>query len=86
MLPPTYLTCLEVGLHASPARGARRGHRPGPVEMFTPEVEGVGRRGVAVDPASGCAPLVEHRLSMTWAGGSFGVGARCACWPPTPRR
>ncbi len=38
MLPPTYLTCLDVGQYADPAGvlEAARGRR---VEMFTPEVE-----------------------------------------------
>ncbi len=38
MLPPTYLTCLEVGQHADPAEvvGAAGGRS---VEMFMPEVE-----------------------------------------------
>ena len=62
MLPPTYLTCLEVGLHASPAEVLSACAERGPVEMFTPEVEGTG------DSASLSIPerlraLVEQRLS-----------------------
>ena len=62
MLPPTYLTCLEVGLHASPRDVlAAAADRP-PVELFMPEVEGSG------DSASLSSPerlrtLVEQRLS-----------------------
>jgi 8-oxo-dGTP pyrophosphatase MutT (NUDIX family) len=62
MLPPTYLTCLEVGLHASPRDVlAVAADRP-PVELFMPEVEGSG------DSASLSIPerlrtLVEQRLS-----------------------
>ena len=54
MLPPTYLTCLEVAQHPSPdavllaARG--RG-----VEMFTPEVEEVDGVAMLTSP-----PWVEH--------------------------
>ena len=63
MLPPTYLTCLEVGLHASPrdvlaAAAARRTGR---------DVH-AGGRGVAATSASLSIPerlrtLVEQRLS-----------------------
>src|SRR4051812_18059416 len=38
MLPPTYLTCLEVGQYADPA-GVLDAARDRSVEMFTPEVE-----------------------------------------------
>lgn len=41
MMPPTYLTCLEVGQHADPAAVlAASAERT--VEMFTPSVEGSG--------------------------------------------
>jgi hypothetical protein len=41
MMPPTYLTCLEVAQHASPAEVlAAAPDRV--VQMFTPSVEGVG--------------------------------------------
>jgi 8-oxo-dGTP pyrophosphatase MutT (NUDIX family) len=65
MLPPTYLTCLEVGLHSSPREVlAAAAGRP-PVEVFMPEVEGSGDPG---SPASLSIPerlrtLVEQRLS-----------------------
>lgn len=41
MMPPTYLTCLEIGQHASPDEVVRasEGRR---VEMFTPSVEPLG--------------------------------------------
>jgi len=62
MLPPTYLTCLEVGLHASPREVLSAAADRGPVEIFMPEVEGVG------DTASLSIPerlrsLVEERLA-----------------------
>jgi 8-oxo-dGTP pyrophosphatase MutT (NUDIX family) len=62
MLPPTYLTCLEVGLHASPREVLAAAADRGPVEIFMPEVEGSG------DTASLSVPdrlraLVEQRLS-----------------------
>jgi 8-oxo-dGTP pyrophosphatase MutT (NUDIX family) len=62
MLPPTYLTCLEVGLHASPREVLAAAEGRGPVEIFMPEVEGSG------DAASLSVPerlraLVEARLS-----------------------
>jgi 8-oxo-dGTP pyrophosphatase MutT (NUDIX family) len=62
MLPPTYLTCLEIGLHSSPREVLAAAGDRGPVEMFMPEVEGTG------DSASLSVPehlraLVEARLS-----------------------
>jgi 8-oxo-dGTP pyrophosphatase MutT (NUDIX family) len=62
MMPPTYLTCLEVGLYASPREVLTAAAERGPVEIFTPEVEGSG------DSASLSVPerlraLVEARLS-----------------------
>ena len=65
MLPPTYLTCLEVGLHSSPREVLAAATDRGPVEIFMPEVEGSGEPGV---PASLSIPerlraLVEQRLS-----------------------
>jgi 8-oxo-dGTP pyrophosphatase MutT (NUDIX family) len=62
MLPPTYLTCLEVGLHSSPREVLEAARDKAPVEMFMPEVEGSG------DSASLSVPerlraLVEARLS-----------------------
>ncbi len=38
MLPPTYLTCLEIGQYADPA-GVLDASRERTVEMFMPEVE-----------------------------------------------
>jgi len=62
MLPPTYLTCLEVGLHSSPRDVLAAAAARPPVEIFMPEVEGTG------DSASLSIPerlrtLVEQRLS-----------------------
>jgi len=62
MLPPTYCTCLEVGLHSSPREVLAAAGDRGPVEMFMPEIE------VSGDSASLSIPdrlraLVEQRLS-----------------------
>ncbi len=59
MLPPTYLTCLEVGQFAHPdevleAATARR------VRMFTPEVEGDGEAATLSMPDE-LRPLMETR-------------------------
>ena len=61
MLPPTYLTCLEVAQHADPdAVLVAAGDRS--VEMFTPEVVGSGDEATLSIPPSLHA-LVETRLS-----------------------
>ncbi len=59
MLPPTYLTCLEVGQHASPEEvlDAARGRR---VEMFTPSVEPLGEAFTLSMPDR-LRPLVAQR-------------------------
>ena len=61
MLPPTYLTCLEVAQHAEPGAvldaSAERS-----VDMFTPEVVGSGDEATLSIPSSLHA-LVEARLS-----------------------
>ena len=62
MLPPTYLTCLEVGLHASPREVLAAAASRGPVEMFMPEVEGSGDAASLSIPES-LRALVEERLS-----------------------
>ncbi len=61
MLPPTYLTCLEVGQYAEPAAvlEAARGRN---VEMFMPEVEETPEGGTLSIP-DGLAPLMETRSS-----------------------
>ena len=89
MLPPTYLTCLEVGLHASPSDVLAAAAQRGPVEMFMPEVEGTGDPGV---PASLSIPA--SRCGRWWSSGCHdrlvrrarSVSGRCACWRTTPRR
>ncbi len=59
MMPPTYLTCLEVAQHASPA-DVLAAAPTRVVEMFTPAVEGVGEDAtLSVPPWLG--PLVEAR-------------------------
>jgi len=59
MLPPTYLTCLEVAQYAGPGDvlAAAAGRR---VEMFTPEVEGDGGEATLSMP-EGLKSLVESR-------------------------
>jgi 8-oxo-dGTP pyrophosphatase MutT (NUDIX family) len=59
MLPPTYLTCLEVAQHGTPDEvlAAARDRR---VEIFTPELEGSGADATLSAPAH-LAPLVEAR-------------------------
>jgi 8-oxo-dGTP pyrophosphatase MutT (NUDIX family) len=62
MLPPTYLTCLEVGLFGSPAEVLASSASRGPVEMFMPEVEGSGSSAALSIPGR-LRALVEERLS-----------------------
>jgi 8-oxo-dGTP pyrophosphatase MutT (NUDIX family) len=59
MFPPTYLTCLEVAQHATPAEvlAAAEGRV---VEMFTPAVEGEGPEATMSMPQR-LWPLVEAR-------------------------
>ena len=63
MLPPTYLTCLEVGLHASPREVLAAAASRGPVEMFMPEVEGSGDAAASLSIPESLRALVEERLS-----------------------
>jgi len=62
MLPPTYFTCLEVGLHYSPREVLAAAAERGPVEMFMPEVVGEGDVAALSVPERVRA-LVEQRLS-----------------------
>jgi 8-oxo-dGTP pyrophosphatase MutT (NUDIX family) len=59
MMPPTYLTCLEISRHASPSDllGAAEGRV---VEMFTPAVEGEGAAATMSVPER-LRSLVEAR-------------------------
>ncbi len=59
MLPPTYLTCLEIAQHATPD-DVLAAARDRVVEIFTPEVEGSGDDATLSAPAY-LAPLVEAR-------------------------
>jgi len=60
MMPPTYLTCLEVGQHADPAAVlAAAADRS--VDMFTPEVTGEADEATLSMPDR-LRPLVEERL------------------------
>ena len=59
MLPPTYLTCLEIAQHATPD-DVLAASRDRVVEIFTPEVEGSGDDATLSAPAY-LAPLVEAR-------------------------
>jgi len=60
MLPPTYLTCLEIAQYDAPEHvlAAAAGRR---VEMFTPQVVGEGEEATLSMPEELC-PLVETRL------------------------
>ncbi len=62
MLPPTYLTCLEVGLFGSPRDVLAAALEREPVEIFMPEVEGSGDTASLSIPPS-LRALVERRLS-----------------------
>ena len=62
MMPPTYLTCLEVGLHSSPRDVLEAAAGRGPVEMFTPEVESSGETATLSIPDR-LRALVEARFS-----------------------
>ncbi len=59
MLPPTYLTCLEVGQYADPA-GVLDAARDRRVQMFTPQVEETAEGATLSIPAE-LAPLLESR-------------------------
>ncbi|HET7195685.1 MAG TPA: NUDIX hydrolase [Nocardioides sp.] len=60
MMPPTYLTCLEIGQHADPAEvlSASAGRT---VDMFTPEVTG-DEGDATLSMPERLRPLVEQRL------------------------
>jgi 8-oxo-dGTP pyrophosphatase MutT (NUDIX family) len=59
MLPPTYLTCLEVGQHADPA-AVLEAARERRVEMFMPEVEETSEGGLLSIPPR-LEPLLTSR-------------------------
>ena len=59
MMPPTFLTCLEVGQYADPA-GVLEAARHRSVEMFTPQVEETSEGGMLSVPPK-LAPLLESR-------------------------
>lgn len=63
MLPPTYMTCLEVGQHADPASvlAEARGRR---VEMFMPELvedPGAGDGGATLSAPPWMHDLLDSR-------------------------
>jgi 8-oxo-dGTP pyrophosphatase MutT (NUDIX family) len=60
MMPPTYLTCLEVGQHADPA-AVLAASADRSVDMFTPEVTGEADE-VTLSMPDRLRPLVEARL------------------------
>ena len=60
MLPPTYLTCLEVGQYADPA-AALAASAERTIDMFTPEVIGEAEDATLSMPDR-LRPLVEQRL------------------------
>jgi hypothetical protein len=59
MMPPTYLTCLEVAQHASPA-DVLAAAPARVVEMFTPAVEGAGKDATLSVPPS-LTSVIEAR-------------------------
>ena len=58
MLPPTYLTCLEVGTFDTPESVLASAHRT--VDMFTPAVEPLGE-GWTLSMPDRLRPLVAQR-------------------------
>ena len=85
MLPPTYLTCLEVGQYADPAavldaardRTRRDVHAGGRAERRRWHLVGpTALRGPPGDPIE---PVVSW--SAGWSGGSFGERAHCVLAP-----
>ena len=83
MLPPTYLTCLEVGQYADPAAvlDAARDRR---VEMFMPEVEEDERGRDALDPRRARRRCWSRARSTTWPAASFGERAPVRARARTP--
>ena len=81
MLPPTYLTCLEVGQHASAAAALDEASAR-TVDMFTPEVISVGGRLRALDAAAyqAAAGALDGELGRR----ELRVDRRPACWRRTP--
>jgi 8-oxo-dGTP pyrophosphatase MutT (NUDIX family) len=60
MMPPTYLTCLEVGQHADPD-GVLAASADRSIDMFTPELTGEDDEATLSMPDR-LRPLVEERL------------------------
>ena len=89
MLPPTYLTCLEVGQYADPA-AVLDAARDRSVEMFMPEVEETDEGGTLSIPDAARATAAGVARSVSWAGGAFGerahVRARAQRQHDDPRR
>ena len=82
MLPPTYLTCLEVGHVRHSGRGARCG-RGRSVDMFTPRSSsrGGGLHAVDARPAAAAGRRAGRSMSEPWAGGAFGERGTCVLAP-----
>ena len=79
MMPPTYVTCLDVAQHASPAEVLAAAPTR-VVEMFTPTVEGSGADAtLSIPPA--LVPLVEARPSGDLGGWVVRLG-RAVCARP----
>jgi 8-oxo-dGTP pyrophosphatase MutT (NUDIX family) len=60
MLPPTYLTCLEVGQYDDPAAVLEAAHGR-TVEMFTPSVEPLAKGGHTLSMPDDLRPLLAAR-------------------------
>ena len=80
MLPPTYLTSLEVAQYAGPAEVVEAAHGR-IVEMHTPGLEALGEGWTLSVPEHLRPLLAAHKASMTWVGGTFGERARCLLAP-----
>ncbi len=81
MMPPTYLTSLEVAQYAGPAEVVDAAHGR-TVEMHTPGRRGAGGGLDAVRPRAPAVPARRpHVMTEAWAGGSFGERARCLLAP-----
>ena len=83
MMPPTYLTSLEVSQFAGPVEVIEAAHGR-TAEMHTPGVEPLEDGWTLSIPAHLRPVLAARhpcRMSDAWAGGTFGERARCLLAP-----
>ena len=80
MMPPTYLTSLEVAQYAGPTEVVDAAHGR-TVEMHTPGLEALGE-GWTLSVPEHLRPLLAARtgvMTEAWSGGTFGErGAACS--------